>query len=74
MRVEVRCYGLMRRPTQTVEMPAGSTVADLLASQGIEVRPEVAIFVDQERATPETKLQDGAAARIVVLAPALMGG
>jgi len=52
---------------QRYAVPAGATVADLLAAVGIEASAEVTAAVDGELAQRDTPLRDGA--EVMLLSP-----
>lgn len=55
----------------TVELPAGSTVRDLLASLGVPEEIARLVFVDHVRSDPAAVLREGAAVDVF---PPIAGG
>jgi sulfur carrier protein ThiS len=52
---------------QRYSLPAGATVADLLATIGVESAAELTVAVDGELAGRDTRLRDGA--EVMLLSP-----
>jgi sulfur carrier protein ThiS len=52
---------------QRYSLPAGATVADLLAAIGVESAAELTVAVDGELAGRDTRLRDGA--EVMLLSP-----
>lgn len=78
MKVTVRCFGSLREHLPDpaagaieLELPAGATIADVLAALGIEERAVHAALLDGARATGVKGLSDGAE---LTLMPPFTGG
>jgi len=74
MEVEVKLSASLRKGRfgrQTIELPAGSTVADLLEHLDLPARRVAVVAVNGEHAAPERPLQPGDS---IAIYPPVAGG